>query len=90
MYVFLHVRQGSSLILKSINGKITKEEIPTPIIGRRVLHSVGCDTREVLKTARDKYADDIDVVDHLVKDGNEEESEGKLAELFDESVFHNG
>lgn len=88
MDVFLKIRHGSSLILRKINWKITNEDIPSPIIGRRVLESLGCDNREMLMAARDKYGDDIDVADRLATDGNQEENEGTIAALFGESVFH--
>lgn len=38
--VYLHVGRVSSLILRNINYKITKEKSSTPILGRRVLESL--------------------------------------------------
>lgn len=90
MNVFLQIRHASSLILRNVSWKITEEEIPSPIIGRRVLESLGCDNREMLLAARERYGDNIDVANRLQQDGNEEESEGKMAALFVDSVFHNG
>lgn len=51
---------------------------------------LGCDNREIFLAARDTYDDDTDVAVRLVKNGNEEESEGKIAALFGESFFHSG
>lgn len=59
--VYLHTRHGTSLILHNIIWKVSKEELRTPIIGRRVLESLGCDNREMLMVARDKLGEDIDV-----------------------------
>lgn len=89
MDVFLHVRHGSSLIPRNMNWKMTKEEIQRSIIGRRELESPGCDNREMLMAARDKYGNEIDVAGPFVKDGNGEESNGRIAGFIGESVFHN-
>lgn len=77
------------MILRNINWKLTNEEIASPILGRRVLESFGCDNRAMSMAARDRYDDDIDAEDQLKRDGNQEESERTLAALFGKSVFHN-
>lgn len=86
--VFLQIRHGTRLVLRNIQWKVTKEDITLPIIGRKVLESLGCDNREMLMAARDKYGDEIDVNQRLEDDGNKEETEGKIAALFGESLFH--
>lgn len=58
-------------------------------MGRRVLESPRSDNCEMLLATRDRYGDDIDVADRLAKDGREEESEGRIAAFFGESVFLN-
>lgn len=88
--VFLQTKHGSSFILKIISWKVTKEGLPTPIIGGRVLESLGCDNKEMLMAARDNYGDNIDVADRLAGVGNEEESEGRIAAFFGKCIFHNG
>lgn len=91
MDVYLKIRHGSSLVLRNIEWKVARENIAIPIIGRRVLESIGCDNREMLMAARDKYGEEIDVAQRLDDDGNkEEESERNIAALFGESVFHSG
>lgn len=87
--VYLKIRHGSSLVLRNIEWKVAKEDVSVPIIGRRVLESLGCDNGKMLMAARDKYGEDIDVSHRLPHDGNEEESSGNIAALFGESVFHN-
>lgn len=75
--IFLKIRHGLSLILKNVEWKIDKEDIPVPIIGRKELEYLGCDDRELLIAARDKYGEEIDVACRLKLDGTEEESSGK-------------
>lgn len=69
--------------------KIAEESIPTPILRRRVLESLGFDNREILLAARDRYRSDRDVKASLMDDSNEKESSSKIAALFSELVFHN-
>lgn len=69
---------------------ITEEKLALPIIGRSVLESLQCDNHERLLAARDRYGDDIDVVNRLKQDVNKEECKEKIAALVGESVFHNG
>lgn len=40
--------------------------------------------------ARDKYGEDIAVTRGMGEDGNEGETEGKIAALYRESSFHRG
>lgn len=87
--VFLRIGHGSSLIFRNIVLKVSNESVQTPIIGRRVLESLGCDSREMLMAARVKDGGDIDVTERLSQDGNKDMS-GKIAALFGELVFHNG
>lgn len=71
--VFPQLRDGTSLVLKNVNGKVTKKESKTPIIGCGVLESPGCDNWAMLLAARAKFGDKIDVIERLVEQGNEEE-----------------
>lgn len=75
------------MILYKIRWKVTNEELPTPIIERRVLESSGCDKREVVMAAGDKLDNDIAVEQRMREDGNEESQEGLIAALYGESVF---
>lgn len=43
----------------------------------------------MLMAARDTYGDDINSGEHLAKDVNEKEKEGKIVTLFGDSIFHN-
>lgn len=61
MDVYLRTRNGSGRILRNIEWNITKESIANPIIGRRVLESLGCNNREMFPAAKSKHGDDIDV-----------------------------
>lgn len=88
--VYLKMRHGSSLILRNNTWHIPKRGIQTPIIGRMVLQSLGCNNREVLIAAKDRLGNEIDVAKKLSKDGNYEESSNMTASLFGESVFYNG
>lgn len=58
--VFSQIRHGMQLVLRNIQLKITKEEITTLHIVRKVPESVGCDNREMLAPARDRYGDEIE------------------------------
>lgn len=88
--IFLRVRHGSILIIRNIEWKVTKENIHIPMIGRRVLESLGSDNSEMLMAARDNYEEDVDVTVRLTKDGNEYNCSGNIAALFAESIFHTG
>lgn len=88
MDVFLQIRHGSSLILRNVNWTITKEELPSPILGRTVLKSLGCDNLDMLTAARDRYGGYICMAEHLRKGGNDEESDEMIAILFKEFVIH--
>lgn len=67
-----------------------KRNLPTLIIGKIVLESLGCDNREMLMAARDKYGSYMNVKERLIEDGNEEEISGKFAALFGGSFLING
>lgn len=90
MDVSLGIRHGPNLILRNIVWKVLTENIQTPITERCVLKSLGCDNREMLMAARDKYGVVIDVTVRLSQDENEEHRSAKIAALFGESVFRNG
>lgn len=70
MDVFLSIRHGTSLILRNIVWKVTEEDFKLPILGRRVLESLGSDNREILSAARDKFRDNIDIEKRLIEDGD--------------------
>lgn len=42
----------------------------------------------MLVAAQNRFRKDIDVTQRLADDGNKEESDGKLAALFESLVFH--
>lgn len=75
---------------RNVIWKVAKGDIEMPIIGRRVLESLGCDNREMLLAARDRFGDEIDVTKRFEEDGNEEEHDSTTAALNGESVFHCG
>lgn len=85
---FLRITHGPNLTLQNIAWKASKETLPTPILGRRLLESLGCDNRVMLMAPRDKYGSDINVKERLIRDGNKGETSGKTAALFGESAFH--
>lgn len=61
---------------------------PHQAFGKSVLESFGGVNWEMVLTARDRYWNAFDVSDRLVKDGNEEVSERRIASVFGQSVFH--
>lgn len=87
--ISLQIRHDSSLLLRKIMWKVTVEKLPTPIICRRIWGAFGCDNRQMLITAWDRFRKDIDLTQCLADDGKEEENEGQVAALFEESAFHN-
>lgn len=87
MDVFMHTQHGSKLILRRITWRITEEDTPRPILGRRVVESLGCDNREMLIAAQDRNGEDVDVVERRKEDENNEESDGMIAALFGKAVF---
>lgn len=69
-------RHGTSIILRNVVWNVIEEDLPTPIIGRRALESLGCDNREIVLAVRDKLDSNIDVENVLKQDGSEENKEG--------------
>lgn len=65
------------------------ENDQTPLVGRRILRSLGSNNRKMQMAARNEYGGYIDVTELLSKDWNEEDWSGKIATLFGASVFHN-
>lgn len=63
--IFLRIRQRSRLILRNIVWKVSTENDQIPIIGRRVLESLGYENREMLLAAKDEYGEDIEVEERL-------------------------
>lgn len=57
----LKVKHGTNLIFQNILWNVSREDIETPIIGKRVFDPVGCDNRAMLEVARDKLGEEIDV-----------------------------
>lgn len=53
------------LILRNVMWKISREDVKTPIIGRRVLEYIRCDNRAILETARNKLNEEIDAAKKL-------------------------
>lgn len=86
--VHLRIKHGISLLLENVEWKAARECVAVPIIGRRMLESLGCENQKMLLAARDKHGEKIDVVRGLADAGDDEERTGKIAALFGESVFH--
>lgn len=84
---FLKVRLCSSIILRNMKWRVSKEDIAVSVVERTVLKSLDYDNGEMLVAARDIYGEDIDVTNRLTNGGTEEESNGRIAELYDEFVF---
>lgn len=88
--VFRQIRQGTSIVRRITNWKTSGESRKTPIIGRKVPESFGCDNRDMLLNAHNKMGYAIDISEKLNQDENEEEHEGVVASLYGESVIHSG
>lgn len=57
--VTLKVRNGSQIVLRNIDGKVPDEMIRTAVIERRVLYSIGRDSRKTLATACARHCGEI-------------------------------
>lgn len=69
---------------------MSAENVQTPIIEKRVLKFLACETQENLMGSKGKYKKHIHVEDQLNQDGNEKQKSLKTAALFGEFVFDNG
>lgn len=67
--------------------KVAEELIQSPIIGQRVLESLGCDNKKMLATLCDLYQGKISVKREIEEDGNLDEEDTQIAALFDDSIF---
>lgn len=79
-----------NLILHNIVLKVPYKRIEKQIIGRRVLESIGCDSRLMFVAACNRDHGEINVGKRLVEDEKVEQSYGNIAGLFGESAFHYG
>lgn len=80
--VFLQIGHGTSLALRTIAWQATEKQIKTPIIGRKDLELLGRCSKAMFLAARDRLGDNIDIIDRLFEDGNENETESTIAELY--------
>lgn len=70
--------------------RVAEEDIENPIIGRRLLESIGCNNQSMLAAARDQYGEEINVKKRLCEDGNAKMIDSRNAALFGEFLFHSG
>lgn len=61
---------------------MSKEGLEKSKNGTRVLESLGCDSREMLVTEKDRFGGDMDVTERLAQDGTEEQVCRKVAAHF--------
>lgn len=57
----LKIRHGKRLILRNLLWYVTKGQINIPLLGNQVLRAIGLEPEEILKSAFEKFGDDIDL-----------------------------
>lgn len=65
--VYQKVRHDANLIFRNVVRRVSKEDIETPTIGRRVFESTGRNNREMLEAGGDKLGGEIDVAEMVQK-----------------------
>lgn len=81
----LHIRNGSSLILRGLRWIITSQAVGEPPIGRPVLEALGLDCHKVLAAAADRLCGTVDI-SALV--GNQAENNSRRIGRVLDGVFH--
>lgn len=86
IHLELHVRHGTTLVLRNLRWVITKQNVGEPLLGRPTLGTLGFNCADILASAADRLNGETDLVDphpELIPN-----VEGKVARLTQESVFH--
>lgn len=81
----LHIRHGSSLLLRNVAWLVTNQQVETPLLGRPIQEALGLNTRELLEAAADRFAGGFDaerMLASLTKQGD-----GRVSRIT-EGVFH--
>lgn len=85
MTVELHIRHGTTLVLRNLKWFVTKQPCNEPLLSRQVLETLGLNTEEILASAADRHSGEIDM-SHC---GTDTESiRGKVARIVEEGVYH--
>ena len=82
----LHVRHGSTLVLRNLRWLVTKQDVGEPLLGRPTLEALGLNCADILASAADRLNGETDLRDlypDLIP-----APEGKVARLVQEGVFH--
>lgn len=81
----LHIRHGSSLLLRNLVWLVTERYVTTPLLGRPILEALGINTRELLAAAADRFSGSVDADQMLAT--LDERGDGRVSRLM-EGVFH--
>lgn len=89
MDIYQKICHDSSLHPRNIIWKLPEEPIAGVVVKRSVLDSIGCNNKTMLRSVCERSGGTIKVDKEMTWDGNVEESEGAMAALFCEDMFHN-
>ncbi len=83
--VELHVRHGTTLILRNLKWLVTEQRVREPLLGRPTLEALGLNTANILAAAADKHGGEVDAAmfsePHIGVGG-------RVARTVSDGVFH--
>lgn len=86
MTLEIHVRHGSTLVMRNVRWVVTSRNVCDPLLGRPTLLALGLNLMDILASAADRLNGETDL--SALHYEITEPSEGKVATLTDEAVFH--
>ncbi|CAN8061403.1 unnamed protein product [Agarophyton chilense] len=57
----LHIRHGSTLVLRNLRWLVTPQIVDEPLLSRRLLEALGFDCQKVMQAAADRFGGSVDV-----------------------------
>lgn len=84
MNVEMHVRHGSTLMLRNLAWMITKQPMAEPLLGRPTVEVLGHNTKEILAATSDRLHGDIYIGAALL----DNEEGGTISRVLYDGVFH--
>lgn len=81
----LHIRHGSSLMLRNLRWLLTPQKLAEPLLGRPLLEALGLNTRDLLAAAATRLAGTVDAASF--PESLDEHGDGRVSRVL-EGVFH--
>lgn len=85
IYTDVHIRHGSTLMIRNLKWLVTEQLVATPLLGLLVLDALDLNPRDLLAAAADRFSGSIDaerLVGTFAEDGN-----GRISRVI-EGFFH--